>query len=154
MIKYLLLSLLLVFVPSYSNAQIITAEKNTQQKTALNKDATLGVVSEEELLEEELPPPPTKVSVEEIVALETDSKKMLRKSVRKQEIKDREGLVGSMKWSEQMVRMKDLMSDGMSYADAKKQVEEEIKKPNINVKKDEEFEKYLHEKGKFISNDK
>ena len=107
-----------------------------------------------EVLEEETPPPPTTITPEEIVAFETDSKKSIRRGLKKQDRKDRENFIGVMNWQEKTMKVRELMLEGKSYKEAVKIAEEEVEIPLINVKKDEDMEKYIYEKGKFITNEK
>ena len=74
--------------------------------------------------------------------------------MKKQNKKDRERFVDSMTWSEKNLKIQELMKNGKSYSEAKKEVEALIQKPQIDVKKDSELEKYIYQKGKFRINAK
>ena len=139
----------------------------TQQKTEFddikdteNKAVEANAVSEgavlpegEALTEEETPPPPANVTVEERIEIETESKKNIRKTIKKQDTKEREISLGIMNWAEKEIKIRELMAGGMSYKDAKKNAEETVMLPKMNVKKDKDVEKYLYKKGAFIADE-
>ena len=174
MLSKIAIFLTLALFPMSTNAQLIGLEnKKTDTNTIfLSRDdvkqkeikqsaknvkvpSADNSVSEEDetLLGEELPPPST-VTPSEIAELETSSKKKIRLNIKKQNKKDRERFVSSMTWSEKNLKIQELMKNGKSYGEAKKEVDESVKRPQIDVKKDSELEKYIYKKGNFITNAK
>ena len=166
-----------VIIPTFSNAQMIDVgakqhnptvllskkdlnKTEVQNNTVSNKAVEANAVSEgavlpegEALTEEETPPPPANVTVEERIEIETESKKNIRKTIKKQDTKEREISLGIMNWAEKEIKIRELMAGGMSYKDAKKNVEETVMLPKMNVKKDKDVEKYLYKKGAFIADE-
>ena len=179
MIKKLIFFLLIIsIVPAFSKAQIIdVASKQTKPIAVVNKkqikelenskNTTKNIVSskkitveessqpitDETLAEEETPPPPVNVTVEERIAIETESKKNISKAIRKKDTKEREINLGIMNWSEKELKIRKLMVAGMSYKDAKRIVEKTVKLPKMNIKKDKDVEKYIYKKGAFIADE-
>ena len=131
-----------------------TQDTDVKEKNLSDEALAVEEGKVSEVLEEETPPPPTTITPEEIVALETDSKKSIRRGLKKQDRKDRENFIGVMNWQEKTMKVRELMLEGKSYKEAVKIAEEEVEIPLINVKKDEDMEKYIYEKGKFITNEK
>jgi hypothetical protein len=159
-----------VIIPMASNAQLINIEKKQpaqrlmfgnvtqqdaqKQKTQENTDT---IDDEEKKVEEQLDeqlPPPTTITPEEIIEFETESKKNIRRKIKNKDEENRAQLIGVMNWSEKKLKIQELMVGGMSYEDAKKVADESLKLPKINIKNGKEIEKYIYEKGKFISNEK
>ena len=165
-----------VIIPTFSDAQTIDVgakqlkstvafseqdlAKNEASNNAISaktddseKAVKEGATKAEEALEEETPPPPANVTIEERIAIETESKKNIRKNLAKQDVKEREISLGVMNWAEKEIKIRELMAGGMSYQDAKKTVEETIGVPKMNIKKDKDIEKYLYKKGAFIADE-
>lgn len=169
--KLIFLLTTILIIPAISDAQVVNIGKKRanqgvmlyenslkeaqKQNIAVQDEQNVAEgTGEEEVLEEEVPPPPTTITPEEIIAFETESKKSIRRSVKNKDDKDRERILGTMNWSNKTLKIQELMAGGMSYKDAKKTVEETIKLPKMNIKKDKDIEKYIYEKGKFITNEK
>ena len=129
------------------------AKQITENTKAVSTDSNISEEDGEEVLEEDLPPPTT-ITPSEIAEIELESKKQIRLNIKKQNKKDRERFVDSMTWSEKNLKIQELMKNGKSYSEAKKEVEALIQKPQIDVKKDSELEKYIYQKGKFRINAK
>ena len=168
MLKKFIFSLIAVVLPLTANAQVVNAAKQQTARGVMLQDtkqpkvavqvapadeATEGFV-DEEALEEDLPPPPTTITPEEIIEYETESKKTIRRKIKKQNQQDRENFITTMTWTEKAQKLRELMTSGMSYEDAKKTLKETFEEPEINVKKDEDMEQYIYEKGEFMSNEK
>ena len=144
------------------NAGVLFSKKSTPEKVEAQKAISSekiisidnnGAVIEEAPKDDVIPPPPVAVSMEEIAELEIESKKSIRMSIKNKDEKDRERLLGVMNWAEKNMKMQELMAGGMSYKDAKKIVNETVKLPKINIKKDKDIEKYIYKKGNFITNE-
>lgn len=172
--KLIFLLFVSVIIPDVSCAQVINVGKRQEnagvlfsKKSTPEKVETQRVVSSEKITsvdnngavveelpqEDVVPPPPVAVTTEEIAELEIESKKSIRRSIKNKDDVDRERFLGVMNWAEKNMKMQELMAGGMSYKDAKKIVNETVKLPKINIKKDNDIEKYIYKKGNFITNE-
>lgn len=167
--KLVFFMLAVVIIPTLSDAQVVNVGKKQLKSSAylsekemlkeeVKENVTPKNVTEENALTEgeevvEEAPPPANVTAEERIEIETESKKNIRKNLKKQDTKEREISLGLMNWAEKELKMRELMAGGMSYKDAKKTVEESVKVPKINVKKDKDIEKYIYKKGAFIADE-
>ncbi len=168
--KLVFFMLAVVIIPTLSDAQVVNVGKKQLKSSAylsekemlkeeVKENVTPKNVTEENALTEgeeaveEEAPPPANVTAEERIEIETESKKNIRKNLKKQDTKEREISLGLMNWAEKELKMRELMAGGMSYKDAKNTVEESVKVPKINVKKDKDIEKYIYKKGAFIADE-
>ena len=170
MLKRIILFLIVIMAPEYLSAQVVDSVKNKtsaqdvvvdQQdvKTTdavVEADATTETVSEDVIISEEAVEEgvPVRVSPQEIIELETKSKKTIRRNLKNRDVTERENIVGIFTWQEKSLKIRELMREGKSYNEAKKIVEDTIKVPSINIKNDKEMEEYMYKKGNFTSNGK
>ena len=167
MLKKLAIFLTVLIFPIVVNAQNVGYKKEHQRTYELmaQKVGLIQSVDQQNLKDakdvakdggekvDDVPPPPTTITPTEIAEYETDSKKLIRLNVKRQDKKERENFLRTMTWTEKNLKIRELMKNGKSYKDAKKEVENLVKVPQINVKEDSEVEKYIYDKGKFMTND-
>ena len=169
MLKTLILTLMAgMIMTSVSEAQMVSVgKKQTNARVAFNKEelqkteevresgfSTVDGAKEtgaEDSVVEDIPPPPTTVTPEEVIEIETESKKTISRSLKNKNDNDKKRMLGVMNWSEKKLKVHELMRAGMSYEDAKKAVEGSIQLPKMDIKKNEDIEKYIYEKGNFIT---
>ena len=169
MLKKIIFLFVVIILPGQLSAQIIDSSKaqaNTKDMVLEQKDgetvdvAVDNTVAKESAVDEALVDEEAdngiqvRVSPEEIIELETKSKKSIRRNLKNRDTTERENIIGIFTWQEKSVKIRELMREGKSYSEAKKIVEDTIKSPSINVKNDREMEKYMYKKGNFISNGK
>ena len=154
MLKKIIISLITIIIPGHLSAQVIDSlngqadikEVILEQEDIKIEDATLDDAVEEGVQ--------VSISPEEIIELETKSKKAIRRNIKNRDVRERENIIGVLTWQEKSLKIRELMREGKSYSEAKKIVEDTIKAPAINVKNDSEMEQYMYKKGNFISNGK
>ena len=154
MLKKIIVLLITIIIPGHLSAQVIVSlnsqsdikEEILEQEDIKIEDATLDNAVEEGVQ--------VSISPEEIIELETKSKKAIRRNIKNRDAKERENIIGVLTWQEKSLKIRELMREGKSYSEAKKIVEDTIKPPAINVKNDSEMEQYMYKKGNFISNGK
>lgn len=167
----------MVILPSYSYAQFVntsgdtsltadigffqSSDNKTSKDVPVNNNADEKVVksetaedksSEEDIVVEDIPP--STITLDEIIAIETESKKSIRKGLKNQDTKERENLLGIMSWQEKNLKIRELMLEGKSYDEAKEIAEKMIKIPQIDIKNDKDIEKLIYEKGHFVADEK
>lgn len=164
MIKKLVLILIIILLPAVVRAQVMNVNKqqNNQKNVelSLQNNKTSGEQKSSEkntdMVEKSLEeaPMPTVVTATEIIELETESKKSIKRKIKKQNTKERENFIDTINWGERTLKIRELMRKGKSYKEAVSIADEEFKTSDVNVKKDEDMERYIYKKGNFISNEK
>ena len=163
MLKNIIFILLAVIVPAYSHAQFVdSAKPQPAEEAVVLAQNTENVVQTEAVVDSSTPEEevddeaarPVRITPEEVIALETESKKSIRQGLKSRSVDERKKMVGVLTWQKKKMKIKELMLEGKTYAEAKDIVEGTVKDPKVNVKNDREMENYMYKEGNLTSNEK
>ena len=131
-----------------------STSSNAEQENNLDDEAESRLLTREEieaLIKAEQPA--IAITPEQKVEIESDAKKNMRNSIKKQSVRERKDFIDVMTSAEKVKARRQALAEGKSSSDVYL-AEDAIKNPNINPAIDSEMENYLFEKAGLIPQDR